>query len=384
MTNKNKLNFILFLNTLVLLFFNLAHPVTPAMLEDKGVMDSLNGILFALMSFGQVIASPFWGNYINKLTPKRVMIISLVMYGLMQQIFAFSPGALGMSFGRFTSGIFASAWIVSGYVYVNHYSDEKSKTKYFGYILVSSSLAAIIGQLISGFLGTQINIYIIFIIQFLGLLVVVIVVWITIENFEVEQNSKVKENKFYHHFTKLKQEGNLSFLIVLLLSAMALSAYTSQAGYFVSDTLGEGTFFVSIINSYSNLIILIMNFFFVANLEKKLGGLTLLIFEFSISILGIILLFFVRGEISLIPITFYLIGIVMTRPIIQKIVVVRSKFDSSEILGYANSANALGVVLGASLSGIFYQIHPQNVLIFILCSLIMGMLVLFTSKKRKN
>lgn len=406
--DKKKIIKFLILNTLISICFSLTRPITPALLHDKGSMDSLNGILFSFTSLGMVITSPLWGKYVDKIGPKRLMIVAPLIYGLTQLMLGFSPGAFGMSVASLLVGCFSAGWVVIGYVYINKYSDEKSKTKYFGYIVVSVSLAGIIGQLTSGFLGTHIDIYDLFILQFILILITVTLLYIFIEKFTVEDakdlekrkkeivekeilaedNREVlteknveKEKNFMQHFKILQKEGMLYLLIVLLFFSLARSSYFSQIGYFVSDTLRRGTLSVGFINAYTNLIMLISNYFLVARLENHFGSLRFLRVEFILSIIGISILYFSNGFFALIPITIFLIGIVMGRPVIQKILVSKSSLESSEILGYATSANALGLVLGSFFGGILYQIHPRNVLLFILLILILGTITLFFTTK---
>lgn len=385
---KKQITLLLLLNTVVLVFFNLAHPVTPAILSDKNMPDSLNGILFSLMSLGMVIASPFWGRKIKSKSTINIMIITTIGYGFSQMLLGFGASAIVMGLGRLFSGIFAAGWIVSTYQYMNLNVSKTNKTKYFGFIMVSNAFAAIIGQLVSGALGDQYSIYLPFLIQAVGLSISAIGIFLLLpdmktgSNLEKEYISNVKKkNNQKENLLKIIEDKSIYILVVTVVMSLALVAYTSQIGYYVSTELGAGAFQVGIINSYTNFITVVMNIYFVHKFEKKVGEFKTLNYGMYLAIIGILLAEFSMGFGSIIGITLLLLGLVTYRTICQKYMLELSTLDSSEAIGYINSANAIGMVLGSFVTGFLYQSNPIFVAYFITITLLIGIVVMILFKK---
>lgn len=397
---KKNIATLLIFNTIVLIFFNFAHPVTPAVLTDKNMPDSLNGILFSLMSLGMVISSPFWGRQISKNSAVKIMIVATMGYGISQQLLGFGDTALLMSLGRLFSGVFAAGWIVSTYHYVNVNIEKTSKTKFFGYIMVSNAAAGILGQLISGELGDLYSIYLPFIIQFVGLFITAIGIYIFLPEIKKTEENKIisnakeinKKNKaIVNKFRTLKktiEDKSIYILIITTILSMALVAYTSQIGYYVSTTLSGSSLQVGIINSYTSLITVIMNIYFVHKIETKIGEFKTLKYGMIVALIGILITINSNLGLVILGFTLLLLGLVMYRAVCQKYMLEISTIEQAQSIGYINSANAIGMVLGSFLTAFLYQISPIYIAYFIAGILIFGLIILLIFnvllKKVKN
>ncbi|MFV0288876.1 MAG: MFS transporter [Mycoplasmatales bacterium] len=364
---RSKLSKLLIINTLVLMFFNFAHPVTPEMLQDKQIADSFNGILYALMSLGMVVGSPLWIKNLQKLKSNTIISYCLLGYGISQIFFGFSTFIIIMCFSRFLSGIFASGCIVLSTEYVNQHTNADNKLRYFAYLVVSNSLAGIIGQLLAGILGETIGIYYVFILQAVGLICLIpLVKYLLDELVKVKKKAKVKKEKLTFNIIIL--------MILIMLFSAVFTAYNSQIGYYISNMLHGTSFNVAEINSYTKVVSLIMNIYLITLITKYLKSKRTLILQSIIGILGMILVIY-NVTFILLGITLFLIGVVSFKPSIQKYAVSQEPEQSLTIIAYLNSFNALGMVLGSTLTGVLYTYNPKYILYFILSILILTLII---------
>ncbi len=221
---------ILFLNLVVMSTFNLAHPVTPQMLLDKGAPLYLNGILYALMSLSMFLFSPYWGQRVDRRGTKTFLMFGPFFYGIMQLVFGFGPTSLIMGIGRFVAGVFSAAWIVALLQHVNLISTPENKVKNFGYIMVTNGLGGVLGQLIAGQIGTMgpNATYYPFILQCVMGIVVMVLVFITIETKQNEVDIKQGEKANLVSSFKLVHREKLTAILLVMLSLAIANNYSDD------------------------------------------------------------------------------------------------------------------------------------------------------------
>ncbi len=365
---------IFLINIFVYILFNFAHPITPEMFQDKGIVDSFNGIAYAFMSLGMVFGSFFWGKKLLKYDSNKIMAISLIGYGTSQILFGFSQTILFMSMARFLGGSFAASWTVSTFEYINQNSTKENKAKFFAYMMVTNALGGILGQNLAGYLGTKIWIYYMFIIAFVGLLILAIVSKYIFEPFK-----KIKKEDM--HKTKIKFNFSIVKLVLLMLfMSLVYTTYTSQIGYYVSDQLNGSSLLVGEINSYTSFIMVIVNVYLVGKLSKHIKSKNIIILQCFVSLSGILLILETNFSF-IIAITIFLLGITGYRAVVQKSALEDKRQNSLMIISLLNSSNSIGMVLGSSLSGIIYMIGPNYIIYFILIVLLLSTIISLTGLK---
>ena len=66
---------------------NLAHPITPTLIQNLNLPDYMFGLMFAGMSITNFLFSPFWGKLADYLQSRSILLIGCVGYGLGQLFF---------------------------------------------------------------------------------------------------------------------------------------------------------------------------------------------------------------------------------------------------------------------------------------------------------
>lgn len=356
---------ILILNFLMLTLFNFAHPVTPQMMELKGSPDYLFGLFFFAMSAGTFLFSPKWGSKIDKIGTRKILAISPLVYAVGQFMFAYFTNPVMMLIGRFISGAFASGWIVGVTSYINLKSKPDEKIKNFSYQLVATSFGGVVGQMLSGKIGSY-NVYYSFIFQIFFLIVLGITVYIIVEDLFPEARSQVKTS-FRKAIKALR--GNGYFLLMLSMVSFATINNISRGmpSYFGSDVANFTTAQVGNMNAYVNGLGMISNLFIIRFMEQKFNFFHSYLIQGITTIVGSIIILYAVLTIDTNPhftlyfmfaLTLVTLGSAMYRPYVQKEIVNSNKFDQGEILGVINSFNAIGMLLSSGSMTLLYPISP--------------------------
>ncbi len=356
---------ILIFNFLMLSLFNFAHPVTPEMMQLKGSPDFLFGVFFFMMSAGTFYFSPKWGSKIDKIGTRKILIIAPIFYAVGQLIFAYFSNPIIMSLGRFISGAFASGWIVGVSSYINLKSKPDEKIKNFGYQLVTTNLGGVVGQLLSGKIGSY-NVYFSFVFQIFFLLVVAFVLSMIIEDLYPEVRLHAKTS-FKNTINQLKNNNYLLLMLSLVCFATITSISRSMPSYFGSDVAGFNTAQIGAMNAYVNGLAMISNLFILRVLEKKFSFFDAYLIQGITCIFGATLIIFsiIKGIdniyyllLFMVALTLVTIGSSIYRPFVQKEIVNSKKFDQGEILGVINSFNAIGMLLSSGSMSVLYPLNP--------------------------
>ena len=80
--DKNKMKKILFINFITMATFNMAHPVTPSLINALSMPTYMFGVLYSTMSIAHFVMSPIWGSMSDQKGRKRFLVIGVIGYGL--------------------------------------------------------------------------------------------------------------------------------------------------------------------------------------------------------------------------------------------------------------------------------------------------------------
>lgn len=356
---------ILLLNFLMLTLFNFAHPVTPEMMSLKGSPDYLFGLFFFMMSAGTFYFSPKWGAKIDKIGTRKIMAIAPLVYAVGQFMFAYFSSPALMLAGRFISGAFASAWIVGVTSYINLKSKPENKVKNFGFQMVSTNLGGVVGQMVSGRIGSY-NVYYSFIAQIIGLLVLGVVIFLIVENLHPAAKS-ITKTSFTRAVKLLHKHGYLMLLLSMVCFATINNISKGMPSYFGSDIANFTTSQVGNMNSYINLLALLSNLLIIRLLEARFNFFQSFLIQGVSSIIGSAILLYAVITIDVNPhfiiiflgaLTLVTLGSSIYQPYTQKEIVNSNKFEQGEILGVINSFNAVGMLLSSGSMSLLYPISP--------------------------
>lgn len=356
---------ILIFNFLMMTLFNFAHPVTPQMMILKGSPDYLFGLFFFAMSAGTFWFSPKWGNKIDKIGTRKILAITPIFYGLGQLMFAYFTNPWLMLAGRFISGVFASGWIVGVTAYINLKSKPEEKIRNFSYQLVATSFGGVIGQMVSGKIGSY-NVYYSFVVQIICLIILSLFVYIMVEDLFPAAKVLVKTS-LLRVVKSLKEHGYLLLMLSMVCFATINNISRGMPSYFGSDIANFTTTQVGNMNAYVSALGMISNLFIIRYMEAKFDFFHSYLIQGLTTIVGSALLLYAVVTINsnshfafffMFALTLVTLGSSMYRPYVQKEVVNSGKFEQGEILGVINSFNAIGMLLSSGSMTLLYPISP--------------------------
>lgn len=144
---------IIFLTVFIdLVGFGMIIPLSPYLAREYGASALEVGLLLSVYSLMQIIFSPIWGKWSDRIGRRPIILVSLLGTGLSHVAFAYS-GALWMLFvSRTLAGIFG-ANISTAMAYAADVTADKDRSKGMGLVGAAIALGFIFGPLFGGFLG---------------------------------------------------------------------------------------------------------------------------------------------------------------------------------------------------------------------------------------
>lgn len=365
---------ILIINFLVIIINNFIHPISPELLMQKHAPLLLNGFLYATMSLASFIFSPLWGKKMQQIGIKKFLMLGPLGYSIVQWGFYYFTNPLLLALSRFLAGMFASMFIVGVSSYVSIIAPKNKRTYYLGMITSTTALGAIVGQLISGSIASY-SLMLPFIVLTTAAVAIVIIISLIIPDIKKEKEKQVTKN--YHALiVKLKNQGNIKWLIIFIIITFCANIYNSNIGFFAKTYYDLTPQQVAYVNMIGNIVMLFMNVLVLKTIEDK--------FSFKVSIFvmlvcgiigGLGILNCLNSPILIIFLIFSVLSFAIYRPIMQNYFLQHNTEDATLVSGLLNSINSLGMILGGVVSGISYSIYPQLVFIIFLILQVGGIII---------
>ncbi len=381
--DKSKMKKILFINFITMATFNMAHPVTPSLINALSMPAYMFGVLYSTMSIAHYVMSPIWGSMSDQKGRKRFLVIGVIGYGLSQIGFGFIGSTPLILLFRITGGAMSVAFITTCIAYVSDISSKEERTKYMSYHTATTSIASSVGALIGGFCGGY-GYKFAFLTQFILCLIVAAVIYFVIDETIESKEGKIKI------YTKHLKKGNKTtklnpllstMMIVMTLITIATTSYNSTINYYLESVLNMPTMVNGIVMAVAGVIALIMNLFINPYFSKKFNEKSTLIVACIVSGVSMIVgTLFNNIVLSFIFIMIFVGSSALVTPIQQSIVSKLAKDNYGEVMGIQGSYKAIGMIVGSLASGFVFDIG--NKLPFILsgiCCLIVFVIVSKTS-----
>ncbi|ONI38451.1 hypothetical protein AN639_07685 [Candidatus Epulonipiscium fishelsonii] len=361
-------NIILLINFLVMIAFNMAHPVTPMMIQTLGLPDYMFGVFFSMMAISNFVMSPIWGKWSDQAGRKRYLAIGTILYGLSQFGFGLSTQVLPILFFRALGGIGAACFSIVMIATVSDVSSPEKRARNFAWYMATYSLGAGIGSILGGYIGQQNGYIASFVTQGIYSIILGIIIFITLK--ETNTNPREQKTLYLEHlkFTKssISLKGDIGVtIIVMALISLTTTAYNSSINFYIEAVLGLSSTLNGTVTATSAVIALFMNILITPYLAKKfsvyksikvitlIAGVSLVIGGATTSpvIAGILIFAFVSSSSMIVP---------MQQTIVTKI----AAENYGEVMGIQGSAKALGMIIGSLGAGFIFMIDPELPFIF--------------------
>lgn len=375
MINKKRVWGFFFVNILIFLASNFAHPVTPTVIYDLKLPDYMFGLALAVMNATMFLFSPFWGK-INAYVPYRTsLLISCLGYAVSQAMFGFATDMAGIILARLLAGVFIGGLFTSILGYITTTSPDEARGKYLTIYATMQSVVGAFGYFIGGMLG-EISTAAAFIAQ-VGLLAVSGVVFVLVcgpdkasdDEERPQMKQLVKECNPFAAFAAGKSFLNRTWIRIFgvcCYSYVGYIAFEQVFNYYIKDQFGLSSSYNGTIKFAVGIISLIANSTICTYLMKKTDIRKTLIPILAVGTLSIIGVIFAPEMWSFLGISVLVFAVYsISVPLTQDMVAENAgRGDRSLIMGFYQAIRAVGGMVGSLLAGFLYNIDPMVPFVF--------------------
>jgi DHA1 family multidrug resistance protein-like MFS transporter len=353
-------------------FSGLVHPITPILFKNLNFPDYVYGVVFASMSLGMFLFSPFWGKLGDRIGHSRSFAIVLPAYAISQLAFGVSTTPLMAIISRFFSGATGGGAQVAALAYIINATAIDNRGRILAYYAALNSVCRALGFFIGGMLGT-VSIPAVFILQGVllfagGIFSLLFVKDPDVDNSIYISNSSLNPFGIFIEMKDIMSRALLIFLSSVILATLATTVYDTAYNYYINSELNLLSSYNGIIKAITGITGLIANFtinVYIASktdMRKSIVAVFILcgIFASSAPFMPTVKLFFAGGII------FYLVNTIYI-PIQQAIIMTDfNNASSGSMSGILNSVRSIGMIFGSLLEGILFTV--SSILPFVVSS----------------
>lgn len=348
---------------------NLAHPITPTLIQNLNLPDYMFGLMFAGMSVTNFLFSPFWGRLVDYLQSRSILLIGCVGYGLGQLFFWQATTPVTIMIARCFSGFFVGAINVAMLTYLVNTSDPADRSRNLTIHATTVTVSSTFGYLIGGLAG-EISLNLSFGMQVMLLLLCGLLFALLCQkdrSISTSRPSILQISKGANPFSAFlagRQFMTSLFALlfgVLLLSMFASTAYDQCFNYYIKDQFGFSSAYNGTIKAVIGVISLVSNMTLCLYIMRKTNvakSNALLLLFGSISMLGVLIF---DTVVPFILFTILYLGInAISVPVLQSLVSGRASAQNSNlVMGFYNAIKSLGMVAGSLIAGFVYDYNPK-------------------------
>ena len=399
MTSKKRVLGFFFVNVLIYLASNFAHPVTPTIIYDLKLPDYMFGLALAVMNVTMFLFSPFWGKISSYVSYRVLMFISCMGYAGAQALFGFASDMKDIILARLLAGIFIGGVFTSILAYITTTSPDETRGTYLTIYATMQSVVGAFGYFIGGMLGeistdaaviAQVSLLVL---SGIGFMLVCGPEKASEDPAEkLEMKSLIKECNPFAAFAAGKSFLNRTWVKlfgVCCFSYVGYIAFEQVFNYYIKDQFGLSSAYNGTIKFAVGIISLIANSTVCMYLMKKTDTRkthTPILLIGTLSIVGVI---FAPEMWSFLGISVVLFAVYsVSIPLTQNMVADRAgKGDRSLIMGFYQAIRAVGGMFGSLMAGFLYDIDPMVPFIFAAAGFgisVIGEMMYYRAAKRED
>lgn len=357
---------------------NFAHPVTPALIVERGLDSSMFGVALAAMMTMNFLFSPFWGKLTDYLSIRWILLISGIGYALGQVLFLLASTEWMVVAGRMFAGIFVGGAFTSFSNYIiNNAADAPERDGNLTVMETIHAVAGACGYFIGGMLGlisTECAILCqVLLLALSGGLFYLVCAEDTVVKKRPEKALSLKEvNPFRAFGTVGRHMTPMLALIFLVLavSAIGQNSYEQCFNYYIKDQYGMSSAYNGTFKGLIALMTLVLNSTVCISLQKKtdINKTFLYVLEACTALIAVILIF--RNQIVFVAVYILYSSVNVIRlPLLQSMVAMRSNQENrNSLMGFYQSMTSLGGIFGALFAGLIYKQGPLLPFLLAFCA----------------
>lgn len=365
--SKKHIKKLLLINFLTMATFNMAHPVTPMLINQLKLPSYMFGVLFSFMAVANFVMSPIWGSLSDQRGRRRFLALGTVGYGISQIGFGYSTNIFVILFFRLLGGALSVCFVTTAVAYMTDLSSVKERVKYLSYHTATMSIGSSVGALLGGTIGKN-DYHYTFLVQ--GILSIILGAVILTMVKEQVKGSSERLNIYLDHLKPSRQFIDFkttigSMILVMTFITITTTAYNSTINYYVESVLHMPSTVNGIIMAIAGIIALCMNLFINPYIGRSFNEYKSIQYTTLITGISIILASSINNiGLSMIFLVVFIASSSLVTPMQQSIVSKLAKDNYGEVMGIQGSAKALGMIIGSLSAGFIFMIGNKLPFIF--------------------
>lgn len=351
---------------------NFILPVTPTIIKNLNLPDSLFGLSYAGMSLSCFLFAPFWGKISNKIGRVNVYATGCIGYALAQVMFCFSTTYALIMAARIISGVFIGAINV---IHLAYLIDISSKDDVGKNVITMSTLVSVsctFGYLVGGVMG-DCSIFWTFMFQILILAGCGAALFVFVKDaYDYKCNENGITFKDINPFSsmldcrKIMNRTVVIWMSVFFLLWISNTACDQCFNFYLKDQFNFPPSYNGYLKALMGVITLLVNFTLCRMIVRKNNirrsfGVNLLLCAAPI----IIMLFSKNIIVFLVAYIVYFAFNAINTTLQQSVVSnMENQKSSAQVVAFYNSVQSLGSVIGAAAAGLIYGISSTSSFVF--------------------
>jgi DHA1 family multidrug resistance protein-like MFS transporter len=345
---------LIFVMAITTMINNMAHPVTPELVNSIGYGSFLLGALFASMSLANFLMSPVWGKLTDKYGRKPFMVMAPIGYGLTQLGFGFSTNPYIIVMFRLLAGGISCASFVAGMAYLIDVTDANKRTNVIALYTAVTGFTSTLGYLVGGFIGDY-DYHRTFLFQgIISVLSSFLVIILIKESYQ--KITIVTKNSLFKDLAKYRNTYVPFLLLITMMTSFLAIGFNNGFNSYMKFVMNLGPKKIGFVMAITGIIGIIMNIGIFPLIKRKFN-------DFYSLILSIFLIFLtltfatyfetINFSITLVFLVIFFAFLALYKPLLQSIIS-KSGTANGEIMGLNNAFNSLGNVGGSFYTGAMF------------------------------
>lgn len=370
---------------LVCLGIGLVIPVMPFLRNQLHLSAFDMGVMTALFSFAQFIASPIIGKISDRVGRKPIIAIGLALYAVSEILFAVT-NLLGMfDFARVIGGISAAMVSPTGMALAADITTKRQRAKVIGWLSAAFSGGLILGPGIGGILAGISYKTPFWFAGALGAISTIALLILLPKDSDIEKPAQItgqKANNIMNgDWHDLLIKPVVLLFILILVSSFGLQGFESIYSLFVNEVFHFSIANIALVLTLNGLISLFFQVMLFDRLVVRFRETRLIRICFFFALIGTVWIIFAHSKIEVVIATLIVFtAFDLLRPAITTLLTKLSAKNQGLINGLNMSLTSVGNVIGPLMSGALLDMNTHYPYVVVAGFLAVSYLLAFAVK----
>lgn len=363
---KYTIGVILFCEFLICLGMSLIFPVMPFIRNEYHFSAFDMGMMSSLFALVQFIASPIVGRMSDKMGRKPMLVWGLVVFSLVEFVFAATSKLWLFDLSRAVDGLSAAMFVPTSMALAADITTRQQRAKVIGWLSAAFSGGLMLGPGLGGLLANISYKMPFWVAGVLGIISALIAVFaLPADNQEVIQSTtehpeEELADSSWTQVKKMMTPALMVLFIMILVSAFGLAGFESIYSLYVNQVHHFDLGTIAAVLTVNGVLSLILQVFLFDRLVIWFGEVKIIRWSFFISVIGTLIVIYDHSHWQLFVATLIVYeGFDMLRPAITTLLTKMSEDNQGLLNGINMSLTSVGNIIGPLLSGALLDMNYQ-------------------------